>query len=150
MNKLILCKCILHVNQSFARSVDHLFHVCVLCFVEWPLLFSLSERTDEKWVTVCRSHYLVILSPLVHTQPEKSVKFILRFWQRQPFWWNEPGIYKWPTLFSWSSKICNSSLVGGRGHYSSYLASALKVQIALLGRRSCCCYFCSDQFPVHL
>lgn len=105
--------------------MDHVFHVYVL----WPLLSGLSASPDEKRATVCWSHYLVIFSSLVHTQPEKSVKVILCFWQIVSFWRIDLGFFVWPTLFSCS---CNSSLVSARGHYSTHHASVLKVPFVLL------------------
>lgn len=50
INTLVLCKCIYYMQTEALLfwSVDHVFHVCVLCLLEWPLLFSLSASADEK------------------------------------------------------------------------------------------------------
>lgn len=55
------------------RSGNHVCHVCGLCLLEQPPLFSLSASPDEKVEPLSAE---VIISPSVHTQPEKSVKFI--------------------------------------------------------------------------
>lgn len=90
------------------------------------------------------------LLPLVHMQPEKSVNFILSCLpgNRKPFLTEWSGYMVAFTFFMVLQNLELFISFCSHGHYSSYLASALKVQLATLGQHSCCCKFFSDQFPV--
>lgn len=83
INTLVLCKCIYYMQtEAFFFLGLWTMSFMYVCFAGWNGPFSLAclQVLMKSEPAACRSHYLVILSLLVHTQPEKSVKFILCCW----------------------------------------------------------------------
>ena len=126
--------CIYIQTQALARSADHVFHVCGLCFQEWLLLSSLS---DEKWATVCRSNYLVIFSPSVHTHThsrKSQSRSSPAFGEDNPFDGMIRVFISGPHCFHGTPK--SGTLHWIVVHYSSYLASQGADRGALAGGTS--------------
>lgn len=119
---LILCKRIYYMQaKAFARSADHVFHVCGFASRSGP--FSLacpqvlmkSEPLSAEVIILWSSLPLVHIhtaGKVSHVHPLPLVRItLLMEWCR--YFISDPH---------WFSKIWNSSLVCSRGHYSSYLA----------------------------
>lgn len=85
----------LHYMQTkgVLRSVEHVFHECVLCCLEWPLLFSLSASADKKWASCLQkslSFYPFVLGSQTAGKVRQVHPFLLA--QGNPFWWDDPSI----------------------------------------------------------
>lgn len=135
----------------FVRSVEHVFHVYVPCCLERPLLFSLSASADKKWASCLQkslSFYPFVLGSQTAGKVRQVHPFLLA--QGNPFWWDDPSILLVTRIVFMVHENLELFISGWLlPLLFLHLTSALTVQIALLGRQSCCCYLWSDYFPIH-